>query len=324
MSRIDLTGAPLPVRVLTLGESMGAIRSEGGDLNSRQGHLSIAGSETNVSIGLARLGHRVTWIGVLGRDAFGDLVERTLCAERVQPQVRRTDRSTGLVVFTEPLPRIVKVDYHRAGSAGSTLGEDDVRRGWTPDTRLVHLTGVTAALGDGPQGALLEAIRLARKHGAKVSFDVNYRQRLWPISEAQETIHQLALLSDIVFASESELALASSALDADESAVARELLDAGVEELVVTRGSRGASCHTKVGSTHVDALTIREVDPIGAGDAFVAGYLSAFVEGRHVSTRLQRGAEAGAFAVARRGDWEGLPRPADLALLREDVGATLR
>ncbi len=97
--------------------------------------------------------------------------------------------------------------------------------------------------------------------------------------------------------------------------MAAELLDRGVREVVVKRGAAGAGVHTAAGRWETPAVPVTSIDTVGAGDAFTAGYLSALLDGEDVAGRLQRGALAGAFAVSTAGDWEGLPRRDELALL---------
>ena len=123
------------VEVLTLGETMAALRSVGSSPRpvrlGRDFELSIAGAESNVAIGLARLGHEVGWAGVLGEDQFGELILRTLRAEGVDTSlVRRSASPTGLVVFENRLAGAVRVDYHRSASAGAELRPADLDAGF--------------------------------------------------------------------------------------------------------------------------------------------------------------------------------------------------
>jgi 2-dehydro-3-deoxygluconokinase len=124
-----------------------------------------------------------------------------------------------------------------------------------------------------------------------------------------------------VIASEDEIELAVPAGTADPVGA---LLEAGVEEVVLTAGARGASRHAADGVEHVAAVPVPTVDPVGAGDAFAAGYLSGRLDGLPAADRLARAVTTGAFAVAARGDWEGAPRRADLALVAAPDGTTLR
>ncbi|MFJ8045677.1 sugar kinase [Kitasatospora sp. NPDC096147] len=308
--------------VLTLGETMAALRTEAPLRLGGPARLSVAGSESNVAIGLARLGHRADWLGVVGADQPGELVLRTLRAEGVGLRYARTtaDAATGFIAFDRAARDVTRVSYHRRGSAGSTLTAAEAEAavaGCAPER--VHLTGITPALSGTAGAAVLAAARTARTVGARVSLDVNYRARLWSRAEAAAALRALLPLVDTVFASEDELDLLTSAEDAVPA-----LLAAGVPEVVVTAGAAGARAHTP-GRSHVRAAAATTVaDSIGAGDAFVAGYLSAALDGLPVGERLARGVVAGAFCVGGHGDWESLPTRADLALLAHGDGTALR
>ncbi|MFI5717586.1 sugar kinase [Nocardia sp. NPDC051750] len=307
-----------PLDVVTVGETMVAVRVAdrirfGGDAT-----LAVAGAESNVAIGLSRLGHRVRWGGRLGADESGELVLRTLRAENVLVDTvsRDTERATGLVLFEQRLPDVTRVEYHRRDSAGARVGPVDSVAALTEIPRILHVTGVTPALSVSAAEAVTEAVRIARDGGALVSFDVNFRSRLWDSEIAASALRPLARAADIVVASEDELGL-----------VARdpaELIDCGVSEVVVKLGADGAAAHTGAGITTAPGHRVSVVDSIGAGDAFTAGYLSALLDGGDIAERLARGNTLGAFAVSSRGDWEGLPNRDELSLIAATSGAALR
>lgn len=317
------------VDVLTLGEAMAALRSpqpvrQGGTLG-----LSIAGAESNVAIGLARLGHKVRWAGVLGTDQFGELVLRTLRAEGVDTElVRRTSSPTGIVLFEQRLAGLTRVDYHRAASAGSELRPADLDTAFERAPRILHVTGVTLALGAGPRGAVTRAVRLARERGTIVCLDVNDRRRLWSREAAKAALNALVSEVDIVIASDDELQLLvtgpTPGAGADERLLMESLRARGVKEIVVKHGEKGATLHLPGRQIRQQARHVTAVDTVGAGDAFVAGYLSGLLDGLEREEQLYRAVTMGAFAVASPGDWEGLPHRDELELLDTTPGETLR
>ncbi|MFG1914462.1 sugar kinase [Micromonospora sp. NPDC048898] len=310
--------------LLTLGETMAAFRSSGPLRLGGTAGISVAGAESTVAIGVARLGHRAAWVGVTGADEPGELVRRTLRAEGVDLTWSRIDATapTGLILFENRVADINRVTYHRAGSAGSRLRPTDVTRAFdAPGSppRLLHVTGITCALGAEPYQAVVEAVRRARAAGSTVCLDVNHRQRLWSVAEAAAALRPLLPALDLVVASDDELAVLTDAADPVAA-----LLSAGVTEVVVKHGADGATSHHATGTVHRPARTVPVVDTVGAGDAFVAGLLSAWLDGADAPTRLDRAVTTGAFAVATRGDWEGLPDRAELALLDHGPGGTVR
>lgn len=300
------------IDVLTLGEAMVAFRAPGPLRTATVMDVSVAGAESNVAIGLARLGHRVRWAGRVGSDEFGAQVLRTLRAEGVlvDDSATTAQRQNGLIFFDRAPGGRTRVHYRRAGSAATELGPKDLDAAWAESPRLLHLTGITPALGSSPARAVSEAAQQARRRGGLVCLDVNYRQLLWTHQQASNFLRGIVADVHILVASEDELPLvAAGPTEADQVA---DLLSAGVREVVVKRGARGASTYTSDGRSDRDAVPVDVVDTVGAGDAFTAGYLSAVLDGLGVTDRLHRAVVLGAAAVASPGDWEGLPRRHEL------------
>ncbi|MEU7160613.1 sugar kinase [Streptomyces chrestomyceticus] len=341
--------------VLTFGETMVALRSSGPLKLGGTMNVSIAGAESNVAIGLARLGHTVRWVGAVGDDEAGELVLRTLRAESVDVSGAWKDAGapTGLILFEPRLPDLTRVHYYRAGSAGSRLTPDILDRAFaTAVPRVLHLTGITPALSPTARAASTHALRLAHDHGTLVCLDVNHRARLWAADQASAVLQDWMPYVDLLIASADELPLClPPGSPTDTGAQARALLSAGVQEVTVKLGSAGATSYTRpfrpgapAGSTsdthsaeapsdaqdaggdalRQPAVAVRAVDAVGAGDAFVAGYLSALLDGEGVAGRLERGVTTGAFAVASPGDWEGAPTRAELNLLGAPPGTVVR
>ncbi|RSM63981.1 sugar kinase [Actinoplanes sp. ATCC 53533] len=291
----------------------------GGDLR-----LSVAGAESNVAIGLARLGHRTRWAGRVGDDELGELVLRTLRAEGVDVSmaVVAPNELTGMLLFDRAPGGATRVHYRRAGCAGSRLGPADVVPAVALGARILHVTGITPALGDDSAAAVRYAVDAVRATGATVCLDVNHRPKLWGRAQARAVLRPLAAAAQVLVASEDELPLVADG--PDEASRAQELLDLGVREVVVKRGARGASAYTGAGRCDEPAWPVAVVDTVGAGDAFTAGYLSALLDGLPVGQRLRRGATLGAAAVAAHGDWEGLPTRAELDQVRHAAQESLR
>jgi len=311
--------------VVTLGETMGLLNpTDIGPLHHAPAfRMTVAGSESNVAIAARRLGVPATWIGKVGADDVGDLIERELRAEEVHTLgLRAPEAPTGLMLKTRRIGRLTSVTYYRAGSAGAQLNVNDLDENLISVASVLHLTGITPALGPGPAAAVRAAIDIARAHGVPVSFDVNYRTGLWTPAEAGPVLRELAKQVDVLFASEHEAALLAGATTGiDPGAVAkpddlvRQLAALGPSQVVIKRGARGCVALVKDVWHRVAALQVQPVDPVGAGDAFVGGYLAELVSGSDPAARLATATAAGAFAVTVSGDWEGLPHRHELALL---------
>ncbi|TDB92473.1 sugar kinase [Micromonospora fluostatini] len=312
--------------LLTVGESLVSLRSSGPLAVGGPLTMHLGGAESNVAIGLARLGHRVAWVGRVSDDELGEFVLRQLRAEGVDTTGVRRDpgRPAGLMFLERRTEDVTRVQYHRADSAGSALTVDDLRGPLAAGPRLLHLTGITPALSDAAHQAATWAAREAVASGTTVSLDVNYRARLWSREDARATLTPLAGYASVVIASADELDLVAEA-GADEATAVAALLDRGVRTVLVKLGADGARAYTRDGVTHAPAVPVTAVDTVGAGDAFTAGYLSGQLDGLALVDRLHRAVTLGAFAVAGHGDWEGLPRRDELSLINGSAaGTTLR
>ncbi|WP_125099378.1 sugar kinase [Leucobacter chromiireducens] len=302
--------------VLTVGESMGLLRQRdpGRLATQRTLGFGFGGAESNVAIGLARLGAPVVWCGRLGDDGVGELIARELRAEGVTPRVTTDpDAPTGLMLKERPTSGTSRVVYYRRHGAGSRLAPSDVPAGLVERAALVHLTGITPALSDSAAQTVDAVIDRAREAGVTVALDLNYRSALWPREEAARHLTRLLGRVDIVFAGDDEAAIVLG--DAPPEELARGLRALGPAEAIIKLGARG--CHANDGehALSVAAVPIAAVDTVGAGDAFVAGYLADWLAGAPLSERLATAVTAGAFACLTEGDWEGLPRRRDFALL---------
>lgn len=324
---MSTAGAARPgAGLVTLGETMGLLSpTEAGPLHHAPTfRLSIAGAESNVAIAARRLGVPATWIGKVGADDVGDLIERELRAEDVRTLgLRAPQAPTGLMLKTRRTGQLTSVTYYRGASAGAGLHPRDLDEDLIRTASVLHVTGITPALGPGPAAAVRAAISIARASGVPVSFDVNYRARLWTLAEAGPVLRDLVRQADVLFASEQEAALlAGRASDTAAGAplnpgdLVSGLAGLGPSQVVVKRGARGCAALIEDAWHHLAALHVQAVDPVGAGDAFAGGYLAELVSGRDPATRLATATAAGAFAVTVAGDWEGLPHRHELALLR--------
>ena len=294
--------------------------------------MHVAGAESNVAVGVARLGHTVRWAGVVGEDPHGQFILRQLRSEGIALHHREdAERSTGVMFLERRTADVGRAYYNRSVSAASTQNIRAVPAARRGGARVVHLTGITAALSPEARRAVEYAAERAAGDGSLVSLDVNYRAKLWSREEARAALAPIVRHASIVVASDDELDLVAPGTDVAagsaeaEVLMAKRLLEHGVREVVVKRGAAGAGVHTAGGRWEVPAVPVTSIDTVGAGDAFTAGYLSALLDGDDVAGRLRRGALTGAFAVSTAGDWEGLPRTAELELLANHAaGSTQR
>jgi 2-dehydro-3-deoxygluconokinase len=304
--------------LVTLGETLARLDSPvpGPLRHARSLDLGIAGAESNVAIGLRRLGGTAAWVGRVGDDEFGRLVHMTLAGQGVDVSRAVVDPAapTALLVKERRTNRLTRVYYYRTGSAGSRLGPSDVPEDLIRSAGVLHVTGITVALSDSARAAVHAAVDTARAAAVPVSLDLNYRRALWTAGEAAEALRSLIDKADILFATEPEAGLVANGQGA--GALAAALAALGPREVLVKRGPLGVTACCDDQLTELPAHPVSMVDPVGAGDAFAAAYLAERLRGRPVAERLDAATTAGAYAVTVAGDWEGLPSREELALMR--------
>lgn len=304
--------------VVTMGEVMGTLRFSGQFGVGTTVTPSLAGAETNVAIALARLDHRASYIGSLGADTIGEGILRTLRGERVGvDHVAMRPEPTGILVSRIVGPETKRVDYHRSGSAGRIISPEQIEAALSEQPTILHITGITPALGQTARDAVFHAVSLAREHGITVSFDVNYRSRLWEADDARPVLESIARQADILFGGTEELALITG--EYEPVAAMTQIAGWGVSDVVWKSSDLARSLS---GGKLVEANNrlVQAVDPIGAGDAFVSGWLSARLDGLPIKERLVRAHVMGAIIVGIDGDWEGLPTRSEL-IARESTSS---
>ena len=304
--------------VATFGEAMLLLVADRpGPIEDAQSfHKRTAGAETNVAIGLARLGLKVGWASRLGTDSMGRYLIAAMKAEGIDcshvicDATQRTGfQFKGRVTDGSDPP----VEYHRKGSAASQMTPDDVDVDWLRSARHLHATGVFAAISTTSLQAAIKTMDVMRAAGRTISFDPNLRPTLWASTEVMRTaINDLAARADWVLPGIEEGLLLTG--ETTPEGVAQFYRRLGARLVVVKLGAEGAYYDSDVAGTgRVEGFPVREViDTVGAGDGFAAGVVSALLEGRAVPDAVRRGAWIGARAVQVLGDTEGLPTRAQL------------
>ncbi|AQS72433.1 carbohydrate kinase [Streptomyces pactum] len=288
--------------------------------------LAIGGAESNVACGLAGLGHRAAWLSRLGDDPFARRILAELTARGVDVSAVEADpdRPTG-VYFKDPGPGRTRTHYYRGGSAATRMGPELARQPVLRRARIVHLSGVAAAISDSCAG-LVEALLFGREgrdlRGPVVSFDVNHRPALWRDgAAAARRLLAFARAADMVFVGRDEAEELWGTARPDDIAA---LFDP-VPLVVVKDAEHGAASYAHGSRTFVPSLPTKVVEPVGAGDAFAAGYLAGVLENRDERSRLRLGHLAAAAALRTRDDVPVMPPRAETdpyLALDDDAWAT--
>lgn len=278
--------APHPTpRLIAIGETMALVAPTTAEslLTAQEFQLAIGGAESNVAIHVASLGHPTSWVSALGDDVLGARVRATIADRGVDTRWVGTDPTAPTGVYFKDPGR--GVQYYRAGSAASRMSPATLDGIPLEQAEIVHISGITPALS-ASCAALIDAVveRLADAPG-RVSFDVNHRAALWPVAEAAPVLERLANRADLVFVGRDEAETLWGCATAED---ARAHLP-GAATLIVKDGDVGATEFSDAGTVFVPAIPTEVVEPVGAGDAFAAGYLAALLAGAPTSERLQAG-----------------------------------
>ncbi|BCJ87598.1 sugar kinase [Effusibacillus dendaii] len=296
--------------VVTFGETMVLFNpvSVGPLRYANQFEKTIGGAESNLAIGLTRLGHQVGWISRLGNDEFGLFVHNFIRGEGVDTsQVVFDDQHPTAVFFKErQIGREPNVYYYRKGSAASQMTPADIDPSYLKRAKYLHITGITPALSDSCAKTVEYALQLAAENGVTVVFDPNIRLKLWTKEKAREVLMKIARQSDIVMPGLEEGEILTG--ETSPERIAACLLENGSKLAVIKTGERGAYYATKQDADYVAGYPVQQIiDPIGAGDAFAAGVISGLLRGWTYREAVQLGNRVGAYALTVVGDIEGLP-----------------
>ncbi|AJY77338.1 sugar kinase [Paenibacillus beijingensis] len=298
--------------VVTFGESMALFMpsSNKGIEHAAALEKLFGGAESNLAIGLARLGHRVGWFGRLGDDPLGRFILKKMRGEGVD--VSRAALSsagpTGLMI-RETVAGKSSVYYYRKRTAMSEMRPEELDAAYIGSARILHVTGITPALSDSCRQTLLEAVRIARASGVCVCFDPNIRLKLWNADEAKAVLVPIAEQADYFLPGLDELKLLYGTDDL--SALTDKL--GKLPGVSVIKGGNGVTHLLEDGViSAVPHFPVKQVvDTVGAGDAFCAGFLSGVLRGKPLGEAVRFGNLLGSLAVQVHGDWEGLPTLAE-------------
>lgn len=297
--------------VLCYGETMAMfVAEQAGDLAAVGAFTKrIAGADSNVAIGLARLGFRVRWLSRVGNDSLGRFVLDTLQQEGLDCSHVEVDdhHPTGFQLKgrcddgSDPV-----VEYFRRNSAASHLSLAQFSPALL-QARHLHATGIPLALSAGCRALAHELVERMRSEGRSISFDPNLRPSLWPDRASMvREVNALAVKAHWLLPGLEEGRLLTGLQTPAD--IAAFYLDRGVEHVVIKLGGEGAYYRNAQCQGQVAPVPVAKVvDTVGAGDAFAVGVVSGLLEGRPLAEAVARGNWCGSRAVQSRGDMEGLP-----------------
>ena len=312
--------------VTSFGEMLLRLSVPSGERLEAAKHLDIfpAGAEANVLSLLARLDRNTYWAGALPGNSLGRLAANSLRTAGVDTSgivwSQNGRMGTYYVEFGAP-PRGIQVTYDRAHSCITQLTPDQLEWDSLLDTRLLHLTGITPALSPSCREIIQEALQQAKQRGVPVSFDVNYRQKLWNEVDAQKTLLPMIQNIELLFCSANDATRLFNCKGSDQEIAQRMLEISKAKYVVITIGEQGAYLWNGKEWLHEPSRATQIIDRLGAGDALAAGVIHGWLDG-DLAAGLHYGITLAALALSQFGDMVVTNKSELIALARGSSNLT--
>jgi 2-dehydro-3-deoxygluconokinase len=298
-----------PFDLIAIGEPL--IEFNQRDPASPEFQRGFGGDTSNAVIAAARLGARTAYCCQVGDDGFGRDLLALWREEGVATAGVRTlaDADTGLY-FVSHGRAGHEFSYRRAGSAAARMTPADLPHGLLGRTRWLHASGISLAISASACDSVLEAMAIARAGGAKISFDLNYRARLWPAARALALTRQVLAGCDLFLPSADEIATLTGLDEPD--AIIDWAHAQGAVAVALKLGPAG--CRISDGSTRLSlpGQPVVAVDATGAGDCFAGACLAQLARGASLADAARLANRAAALSTLGFGAVGPLPRLADL------------
>lgn len=305
--------------ILALGEPMVEFNQtgEGGGRAYLQG---FGGDTSNAAIAAARQGARVGYLSAVGDDVYGRMLRELWTREGVDHQGVHTDaQAFTAVYFVNHDEQGHHFSFFRKGSAASRMRPQDLPRERIGAAKVLHLSGISAAISDTACDTCFAAVDIARAAGVRVSLDTNLRLKLWPIARARAVMRELIRQADICLPSYEDISAISGLDDAD--ALADFCLELGAQTVALKLGARGALVANARQRFRVAPHPCTPVDATGAGDTFGGAFLARLVAGDELRAAAHYATVAAALSTEGYGAVEPIPRSAQVRAALEQAGA---
>jgi fructokinase len=242
------------------------------------------GAPANVAVAARRLGLQSAFVGKVGDDAFGHHLAGILAGERVDIRGMRFDPEvrTGLAFLAMLDENTYDILFYRNPGADMRLSPEELDTDLLGSARALHF-GSLSLVQDPSRSATLEAVKIARKTAALISFDMNYRPDLWSRAQAYDSVHATIPQVDLLKVNENELALLTGQAELGSTTedtlqtLCSELLNLGPTLIVVTLGSSGSYFQLRDVGAMIPGWDVQTIDATGCGDAFIAGLLAGLL-----------------------------------------------
>lgn len=301
--------------VITIGESMALmIAEQSGPLEFVTSFIrKVAGAESNVAIGLSRLGHQAGWISSIGDDPLGIYIRNTIRGEGVDTSLvaELSNYRTGLMLKEQSEIGDPKIYYYRENSAASHMNPSVLVDSYFDHGKILHITGIFPMLSAECRETTFAAIAIAKEKGLLISFDPNIRKQLWKGEESRHMLLEIAQQADIILPGVQEAELLVGSLKWKD--ISTYFHEKGIRFVIMKNGDDGAyysmvEADGVIRDGYEKGFKVKRViDTVGAGDGFAVGVLSGILEELPLKEAVRRGNGIGSMAVLVKGDSEGYP-----------------
>lgn len=307
--------------ILALGEAMVEF-NQTGEAGGRTYLQGFGGDTSNFAVSAARQGARVGYLSALGDDVYGAMLRAMWRAEGIDDSGVATDADAFTAVyFVTHDATGHHFSFFRSGSAPSRMRPDQLPREAIAAARVLHVSGISLAISETARATCFAAMRAARDAGALVSFDTNFRAKLWPIAVARAVIDEAIGLCDICLPSHDDLA-ALTALE-EPDALIDHCLGRGARIVALKHGARGVWVADRARRLRIAPHPCRPVDATGAGDAFGGAFVARIVAGDDLENAGRYAAATAALSTEGFGAVEPIPRAAQVReALERSAGLT--
>jgi 2-dehydro-3-deoxygluconokinase len=298
------------IDILALGEAMVEF-NQTGEAGSRMYLQGFGGDTSNAAIAAARQGADVGYISAVGDDVYGRMLRDLWTREGVDHSQVRTDaEGYTAVYFVNHDERGHQFSFFRRGSAASRMTPAQLLASRIAQARVLHLSGISAAISDSACDTCFAAVQIARSAGVKVSFDTNLRLKLWPLPRARAVMRELIRHADICLPSYEDMAAISGLDDAER--LLDYCLDLGARVVALKLGAQGAIVADGNLRFRVPPHPCRPVDATGAGDVFGGALLARLLAGDDLEAAARYAAVAAALSTEGYGAVDPIPYAAQV------------
>ena len=302
--------------IIAIGEPMLEFNAEEEGALSDVGRFVVGwgGDTSNFCIAARRAGGRVGYLTRLGEDEFGESFLKLWQREGIDTgRIEKDPDAFTAAYFISRKGRQHYFTYFRRGSAASRMTPGFLPADYIAAAKLLHVSGISQAISLSACDTVFAAMGIARTAGRLVSYDPNFRPKLWPLDRARAVVNETCRRADLVFPSLDDARQLTGLTAAEE--IATFYLGLGPKVVVIKLGAEGALLATAEGRRTFPPYPVDSVDMSGAGDTFDGAFVVRYLDGRPLDECMRFANAAAALTTTGLGCVTPVPRAAAVEVL---------